>query len=83
VDGSVSERQGLRIIFEDGARIVYRLSGTGTSGATLRVYIESFETEPARQNLDAQVALEALINAALHVSDLPRLTGRDRPTVIT
>jgi phosphoglucomutase len=83
VDGSVSERQGLRIIFEDGARIVYRLSGTGTSGATLRVYIESFETEPARQNLDAQIALEALINAALHVSDLPRLTGRDRPTVIT
>jgi phosphoglucomutase len=83
VDCSVSERQGLRIIFEDGARIVYRLSGTGTSGATLRVYIESFETEPARQNLDAQIALEALINAALHVSDLPRLTGRDRPTVIT
>ena len=83
VDGSVSQHQGLRIMFDDGARIVYRLSGTGTSGATLRVYIESFESDPAEQNQDAQVALEALIGVALHLSDLPRLTGRDRPTVIT
>ncbi len=83
VDGSVSEHQGLRVIFTDGARIVYRLSGTGTSGATLRVYIESAEQDPTRQNLDAQTALKPLIDAALHVSDLQRLTGRNKPTVIT
>ena len=83
VDGSVSEHQGLRIIFDDEARIVYRLSGTGTSGATLRVYIESVEPDPARQSLDAQVALRALIDASLELSDLRRLTGRTEPTVIT
>jgi phosphoglucomutase len=79
----VSEHQGLRVIFDDGARIVYRLSGTGTSGATLRVYIESFERDPARQNLDAQVALRDLIEASLQLSDLRVLTGRTAPTVIT
>jgi phosphoglucomutase len=83
VDGSVSEHQGLRIIFDDGARIVYRLSGTGTSGATLRLYIESVESDPARQSQDAQVALRDLIDAALQLSDLRRLTGRTEPTVIT
>jgi phosphoglucomutase len=83
VDASVSEHQGLRIICDDGARIVYRLSGTGTSGATLRVYIESVESDPAKQNLDAQIALRDLIDASLQLSDLRRLTGRDEPTVIT
>jgi phosphoglucomutase len=83
VDGSVSEHQGLRIVFDDGARIVYRLSGTGTSGATLRLYIESVESDPARQSQDAQVALRDLIDAALQLSDLRRLTGRTEPTVIT
>ena len=83
LDGSVSEHQGLRIIFDDGARIVYRLSGTGTSGATLRVYIESVEQDTTKQNLDAQTALEALIEASLQISDLQRLTGRKAPTVIT
>jgi phosphoglucomutase len=83
VDGSVSEHQGLRIIFDDGARIVYRLSGTGTSGATLRVYIESVEQDPNKQNLDAQTALKALIEASIQISDLQRLTGRNAPTVIT
>jgi phosphoglucomutase len=83
VDGSVSEHQGLRILFEDGARIVYRLSGTGTSGATVRIYIESFEPDPERQSLDAQEALGPLIEAALSVSDLRARTGRDSPTVIT
>ena len=83
VDASVSEHQGLRILFEDGARIVYRLSGTGTTGATLRVYIESYETDPARQDDDAQAALAPLIDAALALSDLRARTGRAAPTVIT
>jgi phosphoglucomutase len=83
VDASVSEHQGLRIIFDDGARIVYRLSGTGTAGATLRVYIESVESDPARQSQDAQLALRDLIDASLELSDLRRITGRQAPTVIT
>jgi len=83
VDGSTSEHQGLRIIFADGARIVYRLSGTGTSGATLRVYIESVEPDASKQNHDAQDALRDLIDASLDLSDLRRLTGRNAPTVIT
>ena len=83
VDGSRSEHQGLRIIFADGSRIVYRLSGTGTSGATLRVYIESVEPDPSKQNHDAQDALRDLIDTSLHLSDLRRLTGRNAPTVIT
>src|SRR5215203_1641906 len=83
VDASVSEHQGLRILFEDGARIIYRLSGTGTSGATLRVYIESFEADPSKHDLDAQVALVELIGAALRVSELREHTGRGVPTVIT
>ena len=83
VDGSVSEHQGFRIILADGARIVYRLSGTGTSGATLRVYIESVEPDASKQNIDAQTALKPLIEASLQISDLQRLTTRNRPTVIT
>jgi phosphoglucomutase len=83
VDGHTSEHQGLRIIFADGARIVYRLSGTGTSGATLRVYIESVEPDASKQNHDAQDALRDLIDASLGLSDLRRLTGRVKPTVIT
>jgi phosphoglucomutase len=83
IDGSVSEHQGLRILFDDGARIIYRLSGTGTAGATLRVYIEAFEADPAHQDKDAQVALRPLIDAALAVSDLLATTSRTAPTVIT
>ena len=83
VDGSTSEHQGLRIVFADGARIIYRLSGTGTSGATLRVYIESVESDASKQNHDAQDALRDLIEASLQLSDLRRLTGRNAPTVIT
>ena len=83
VDASVSEHQGLRILFDDGARIVYRLSGTGTSGATLRVYIESFEPDASKHDLDAQAALADLIGAALDLSELKQRTGRAAPTVIT
>jgi phosphoglucomutase len=83
VDGSVSTGQGVRIGFADGSRIVFRLSGTGTEGATLRIYLEAYEPDAARHHLDAQVALAELIEIALQVSELKARTGRDKPTVIT
>jgi phosphoglucomutase len=83
VDGSTSTQQGVRILFTDGSRIVYRLSGTGTSGATLRVYIEKFEAEPARHGLDTQEALADLIALAEFLAEIRRHTGRDAPSVIT
>ncbi len=83
VDGSVSTNQGFRVLFDDGSRIVYRLSGTGTEGATLRVYIEAFEPDPERQDQETQAALAPLIDAALAISELRQRTGRDAPTVIT
>jgi phosphoglucomutase len=83
VDGSVSRNQGLRLVFASGARIVYRLSGTGTAGATLRLYVEAFEGDPARQDRKAQDALAGYVAAALDLSRLTELTGRDGPTAIT
>ncbi len=83
VDGSVSEHQGLRVMFEDGARIVYRLSGTGTSGATLRVYIERYEADPALLAQDTQGALADLIATSRELARLQEFTGRERPDVIT
>lgn len=83
VDGSVSQQQGLRIGFNDGSRIVYRLSGTGTSGATLRLYVERFEADPYQHDQDTQVALGDLIQLADQIGQIKTLTGRDQPTVIT
>lgn len=83
IDGSVSSNQGVRILFEDGSRIIFRLSGTGTSGATIRIYLESYEKDTTNHGLDAQVALADMIQAANTVSQLKELTGRDKPTVIT
>jgi len=83
VDGSVSEHQGIRILFAGGSRVVFRLSGTGTSGATLRVYIERYEPDAARHGLDTQQALADLITAADEIAGIRRHTGRDRPSVIT
>jgi phosphoglucomutase len=83
VDNSVSENQGLRIGFEDGSRIIYRLSGTGTVGATLRIYIEKFEVDPAKQAQDTQQALGPLIALASQLAELTPRTGRDKPSVIT
>jgi phosphoglucomutase len=83
IDGSVSTGQGLRILFEDGSRIVFRLSGTGTEGATLRLYLEAFEGDPARQRGDAQLLLADLIAIADEISGLKTRSGRERPTVIT
>ena len=83
VDGSVTTKQGIRIGFDDGARIVFRLSGTGTEGATLRVYLERFEPDPARQGADTQAALAPLIALAERIAGIAERTGRSAPTVIT
>ncbi|MBF5038621.1 alpha-D-glucose phosphate-specific phosphoglucomutase [Methylophilus sp. 13] len=83
VDGSVSTGQGLRILFACGSRVVIRLSGTGTEGATIRVYLEAFTQDLAQQQLDAQEALAELITVSHQISQLPQLTGRQQPTVIT
>ena len=83
VDGSLSTGQGIRVGFSDGSRIVYRLSGTGTEGATLRVYLERYEGRPEHQHADAQEALADLIAIADEIAGVRRHTGRERPTVIT
>ena len=83
VDGSVSTGQGVRVLFEDGSRIVFRLSGTGTEGATVRIYLESYEADASLHHLDAQAALADLIEAAETLSRLTEFTGRTEPTVIT
>jgi len=83
IDDSVSEKQGIRSGCKDGSRIVYRLSGTGTEGATLRVYIEAYEPDPAKHDLDTQQALAALINIANSFAGIRERTGRNEPTVIT
>ncbi|XP_012536221.1 phosphoglucomutase [Monomorium pharaonis] len=83
VDGSKATKQGLRILFADGSRIIFRLSGTGSSGATIRMYIDSYENDPDTFEKDAQLVLKPLINIALELSDLRQHTGRDAPTVIT
>lgn len=83
VDGSDSAKQGVRILFADGSRLVYRLSGTGTAGATLRVYIERFEPDVARQHIETQQALGELIALSHSLADIRRYTGRETPSVIT
>eukprot|EP00051_Salpingoeca_urceolata_P033690 m.21821 g.21821 ORF g.21821 m.21821 type:complete len:554 (-) comp6575_c0_seq1:125-1786(-) len=83
VDQSVTEKQGIRVVFEDGSRIIMRLSGTGSSGATIRMYVDSYVAGPDGLEKKVQDALEPLVAAALELSDLAQLTGRDAPTVIT
>ncbi|RFB78745.1 alpha-D-glucose phosphate-specific phosphoglucomutase [Methylovirgula sp. 4M-Z18] len=83
VDGSDSAHQGIRILFTDGSRIVYRLSGTGTAGATLRVYIERYEGDAAKHDLETQGALSDLIALADELAQIKAYTKRDAPTVIT
>jgi len=82
-DGSVSSKQGVRIGFEDGSRAIFRLSGTGTEGATLRLYVELFESDPARHDLDPQMVLAGVLAAADEIAGIEKRTGRDRPNVIT
>jgi phosphoglucomutase len=83
IDGSVSARQGIRVMFEGGSRVVFRLSGTGTSGATLRVYIERYEEASGDLALETSAALADLIRAAEEVAGIRAHTGRTEPDVIT
>jgi phosphoglucomutase len=83
VDGSVSENQGIRIGFSDGSRIVYRLSGTGTEGATLRVYLEAYEPDPAKQDRSTAEVMRPLVEIAVSLAEIESRTGRKEPTVIT
>jgi phosphoglucomutase len=83
VDGSVSQKQGVRIGLADGSRVVFRLSGTGTEGATLRIYLERHEPDPARHDVPAQEALQPLIALAEAVAKVRTFTGMDQPTVMT
>ncbi len=83
VDHSVSTQQGIRIGFEDGSRIIFRLSGTGTVGATLRIYVEKYEADASKHNQDPQDALAELIELAEQFCEIKKRTGRVEPTVIT
>jgi phosphoglucomutase len=83
VDGSDSKNQGLRVLFENGSRIVYRLSGTGTEGATLRVYLERYEADPAHHGIETQAALADVIALARQLSGIAEKTGMAEPSVVT
>ena len=83
VDGSVSKNQGVRILFEGGSRVVFRLSGTGTSGATLRVYLERYEPETGDLNLAVSDALAPIILAAEDLAQIKVRSGRNAPDVVT
>jgi len=83
VDNSLTEHQGIRFIFEDESRIVYRLSGTGTEGATLRVYIEQYQPDPAKHDYPIQEALAHLIAIAYKLAEVKQRSGRSEPDVIT
>lgn len=83
IDGSISRKQGIRIGFSNGSRIVFRLSGTGTQGATLRLYVESYEPDANKQDQDTQITLSPLISLADEIAQIKNITGREKPTVIT
>ena len=83
MDGSRTTHQGIRLIFADGSRIIYRLSGTGTAGATLRVYIERYEPDARRHGIETQEALADLIALSRSLAQIEHRTGRAAPTVIT
>jgi phosphoglucomutase len=83
VDGSISKNQGIRIGFTDGSRIVFRLSGTGTKGATLRIYLESYEPDVSKHSVETQTALKPLIDLAEEIAQIFKYTQRKEPTVIT
>merc|ERR1712085_91606 len=83
VDGSVSKNQGIRYIFEDGSRIIFRLSGTGVAGATVRLYLEKYEASTGDLGKHQFDVVKPLADIALEISKIQEYTGRDTPTVIT
>ena len=87
VDGSKTSRQGLILNFQlpsgDPARVVFRLSGTGSAGATIRMYLEQYEKDPSKHDMSAPVALKDLADEALRLVQMENTTGRNYPTVIT
>lgn len=83
IDGSVSHNQGIRILFADDARIIFRLSGTGTQGATLRIYLEHYEADVQNHDHEVQYILADLIQVADEISGVKELTGMEQPTLIT
>ena len=83
VDGSVSENQGIRIGFTNGSRIIFRLSGTGTKGATLRVYLESYEPDPEKQERETAEVMAPLVHLARELAQIEERTGRSEPDVVT
>merc|ERR1712117_945426 len=83
VDGSLSKNQGVRIMFEDGSRIIFRLSGTGVAGATIRLYLEKYEPPTGKLDQHQFDVVKPLANVALDISRLGQYTGRRQPTVIT
>jgi phosphoglucomutase len=83
VDGSVAQKQGVRFLMTDGSRIVFRLSGTAGSGATVRLYIEQYQSDTTKLNVKVSDALEELIQVALDLCKIKKYCGTDVPTVIT
>ncbi|QRV92997.1 phosphoglucomutase/phosphomannomutase, alpha/beta/alpha domain protein [Ceratobasidium sp. AG-Ba] len=83
IDGSVSKNQGHIVLFEDGSRVVFRLSGTGSQGATVRMYIERYSKDPSQFKKNTAEGLQPLIDASLEFTKLKEYLGRDKPTVIT
>lgn len=82
-NNEVTSKQGLRFIFEDNSRIVFRLSGTGSSGATLRMYIDSYQGDRKLCEVESQEALKPLVQLAINLAKIEEFTGRKEPTVIT
>jgi len=83
VDGRQAVKQGVRLLFEDGSRAVFRLSGTGSSGATIRMYLERYEADVSKQGMTSSEALKPLADLAIKLAKLEHYTGRRAPTVIT
>jgi phosphoglucomutase len=83
IDGSVSSHQGIRILFVGGSRIIFRLSGTAGSGATIRMYLEKYENDPSKLFVPVREALAEMVGIALQISKMTETTGMEAPTVIT
>lgn len=82
-DNSVSSHQGIRFLFTDGSRIIFRLSGTGSTGATIRLYLEQYESDESKFQQETKDSLKELVEIALDISKMQEFTGRENPTVIT